>query len=114
MKPASRAEIIREVLEHIDDTNYHQAGGNWMTLNDLIDRPGQTYGTLAEWVCVIGCATHGLPCSDRYEELAERCPAIAREMLGISEAEFDRLADLPLSKLRFRLRVIAALSQAAA
>lgn len=108
----SPSEIIRRVLAEIDDANFHVCGGNWVRINDLVDHPG-TYGTLADWVCIVASEDYALG-PDSYDELAYRCPDLARGFLRLTVEEWESLEHVDLEHVRERLNNLLRLESEAA
>lgn len=105
---ATRAGVIRFLLDHLDDTNYHVCGDCWQRLGLLVDAPGATFGRLASWVWVAACCVElePIPFDDRYDTIADDCSEKARQILGLSEGAWDAIQRLPLDKTRRNLRAL--------
>ena len=97
-------DIIDRVLALIDETNFHVCGGNWAHLNELLDYPEKTFGTLAHWVAVVASEWLSLPVpSDNYEDLQEHIDEFARGALGMSQERWDALQHLPCGRVKDEL-----------
>ena len=91
--------FIERLLNLVDESNFHAAGGTWHYLSQI--DTGTYVGTLAHWVVFVAvsfdrCVVFN---DQRYDEVENIAEQYGPEWLGISRQLWDELEGLPLGRV---------------